>query len=553
MKKLQFQNNANWLLILVIATLFLSADLFSQNKQEDDDGYSRNSISCFYLGIPGESMSAKIAVKVSGSTLSYDRFFDNNLENKILKSPYSRSNIDASGSGLVKNLLEKEQIAHKIVSQMYKRQADGSLSLDLIHERGRYNATDADVLKARSIKRGESELADFGDSLINRSYILVVDFKNVKNAREYSSNAKGWSATIKGYLYRINFTPQVRKSVNESWIYEDDSAQERERKKLIFDNINFPVEYVTEYETNITEFVTGELSRYHTDDDLLDKLVSTGFGTALGSISVYYDDFQVKASIYKTHPIRSKIGRKEGVQLDDLYYVYEHQLNEKSGNVEKKFKGTIRATNKIGANNRVSDGSSPTTKFYQTYGRALKPGYSMVFMGMRKGDFKMGYETGNVGGIFFRMDARVSRILKIRSSFAFLDVAFESKKYDIPYEFGLTRVSFLRYGFGLSKGIMLTRNIELAPYVGCGYENASSNTFDNTDLEGVKTLYVKYGGTISINLSVKWKIFGGMGYYSPLGNPVNKNKQELSSSWSSIFSGRMGQSILFGIQYDTQF
>lgn len=495
-------------------------------------------------------MSGRIAKKVSLATLSYDRFFDNNLDNKILLSPYSRSNIDGSGASLIKNLLEKEGVAHKIVSKMYKRQADGTLSLDLIHERGRYNATDADLLKAKSVKRGESQLADFGDSLINRSYIMVVDFKNVKNAREYSSNAKGWSATIKGYLYRIQYTPEIRKAVYDSWIYEDDSDEERERKRKLFDNINFPLQYITEYEANITEFMTGELSRYYTEDDLLDKLVSTGFGTALGGFGVTYDEFLVKASIFKTNPIRSKIGRKEGVRLDDLYYVYEYLLDEKSGKIDKKLRGSIRATNKIGKNNRVSDGNSPTTKFYQTYGGRIKPGYSMVYMGNFGGDLKLGYETGNVGGLFLRMDARISEVFKIRSSYAFLDVAYDSREYFIPWGFGMADVSFLRYGFGLAKGIMLTRNIELRPYAGCGYEKALSTSFESTELDGVKNLYVKYGANISINLSLKLKIFGGLGYYTFLGNPVNKNKQELNYSWNEIFAGRTGQSIQFGVKYE---
>lgn len=549
MKTPQIQVNVKRSLIFLISVFYLSHDLYSQSKQESDDGYSRNSISCFYLGFPDEAMSGRIARKVSLATLSYERFFDNNLDNKILLSPYSRGDIDGSGASLIKNLLEKERIAHKIVSGMYKREPDGTLSLDLIHERGRYNATDADLLKAKSVKRGENELADFGDSLINRSYIMVVDFKNVKNAREYSSNAKGWSATIKGYLYRIQFTPEIRKIVNDSWIYEDDSAEERERKRKLFDNIYFSLQYITEHETNITEFMTGELSRYYTEDDLLDKLVSTGFGTALGGFGVTYEEFLVKASIFRTNPIRSKIGRKEGVQLDDLYYVYEYLLDEKSGKIEKKLKGTIRATNKIGRNDKITDGNSPTTKFYQTYGRVLKPGYSLVYMGNFGGDFKLGYESGNVGGLFLRMDARISEVFKIRSSFAFLDVAYDTREYFIPWGFGKADVSFLRYGFGLAKGIMLTRNIELRPYAGCGYEKALSTSFQSTELEGVKNLYVKYGANISINLSLKFKIFAGLGYYSFIGNPVNKNKQELSYSWSEMFSGREGQTIQFGLKF----
>ncbi len=527
--------------------VFLSTNLYSQNNQESDVGYARNSISCFYLGFPGESMSGQIAKKVSGLSLSYYRYFDNNLNNKTLISPYNRKTIDASGAELIKNLLEKEGVAHKIVSQMYKRQADGSMSLDLIHERGRYNANDADVLQSKVVKRGESQLADFGDSLINRSYIMVVDFKDVTNARQYSSNAKGWSSNVKGYLFRIIFTPEIRKQIYDCWIYADDAAEVKERKRKAFDNIVFPITYVARYENNITEFVTGELARYYNDDDLLKTLVEQGFGRALGSFGVGYSDFQVKATIFKTNPIRSKIGRKEGVQLDDLYYVYEHIMDQSTGKVEEKLRGTIRATNKIGVNNHISDGNSPTTRFYQTYGRKLKPGYSLEYMGNFDGEIKIGYEIGNVGGMFVRADVRLSDFLKIRSSFAFIDCAFELKEEYIDLIDRASKVAFFRYGFGLSKGITLTRNIELRPYGGFGFENAFSSTFEGTELEGIRAIYLKGGADISINISLKMRLFGGLGYYSFIGNPVNKNMQEINQSWSQLFSGREGQTIQFGL------
>ncbi|MBC7124546.1 MAG: hypothetical protein H5T24_02865 [Bacteroidales bacterium] len=253
-----------------------------------------------------------------------------------------------------------------------------------------------------------------------------------------------------------------------------------------------------------------------------------------------HEDFMVKTTIHQVRPIRAKIGLKEGLKCDHRYFAYEYVYNEKTNSVEPRFRGVIRATSKIVDNRQVAKGDMPTSQFYQTAGRRLREGYLLRQQNDLGLELLVGYEAGEVGGVYGRIDARMGRYVGIRALFVYVEGGVQAKDYE-PYE----SIAFLHYGAGLAKGFMLTRNLELRPYVGLGQEQASHSDFDNGSL---KVLYLKAGANLALNLKHNFQLMGGIGSYSFIGNAENDDG-DTGLTWDEIFTDRKGMATMFGVKF----
>ena len=114
----------------------------------------------------------------------------------------------------------------------------------LIHARGRYNATDQDVLNAQATKRGWAEIEDDGYKLINRSYVIVFDAYAIG---DYDIKLKGKTTTSKGVsvfaiIYEFDLKENVLNKIFEDcWIYESDDQSTIAKKNEAFDGIEIPM------------------------------------------------------------------------------------------------------------------------------------------------------------------------------------------------------------------------------------------------------------------------------------------------------------------------
>ena len=82
-------------------------------------------------------------------------------------------------------LLQEQKVAQQILSIWFNRQADGSYNVDLLKQRGLYNANDNDFMAASASKEVSLPLMDMGLKLVNQSYVLVYDFFDVTTMEEY--------------------------------------------------------------------------------------------------------------------------------------------------------------------------------------------------------------------------------------------------------------------------------------------------------------------------------------------------------------------------------
>jgi len=549
------------LLFFMATSLVAYTSIMAQNIDKPkaiSSTYDRSSLTCLYMKFPGENHATEIASKFPQIAFS-DKYYNNNLQNLIIEAPYSRTNTEIVPEEAIKDYLTKQKLAKSIISEWYNRKEDGTMSMDLIFERGMFNATDAEYIKAQTTKRGNALLQDYGNRLIQRSYILVFDYANVKTMSEAKvTDRHGWQATVTAYLYKIDFNEEIQAALYDCWIYPEDSPEVKAEKLQKFEQLEIPIEFVAKTTHSLSASQAnpntqlGKLTKQKSDDELLMELVQSGYDETLYYLEKKYEDFMVKATIYKVKPIQVKIGKKEGLKCDHRYFVYEYVFDEKTNSIKPVYRGVIRATSKIADNRQVATGEMPSSTFYQTAGRKLQTGYLVRQQNDIGIEILAGYEMGEIGGPYGRLDFRLGRFIGLRAFFIYLEGGGQQKEYEYyypSYSWSTTEdVTFLRYGVGLAQGLMLTRNTELRPYIGIGLESASSDEIDNADEGNLSTMYLKFGGNLAINVRHNIQLTGGISYYALIGNAGNKNNSDLGIKWDEIFQDRKGLSGLVGLK-----
>jgi len=566
----------NFLFLVFVSTCFLRTNAQNiKNAGKIPSTYNRSAITLFFLDIPGVNHSEQIKNKIHQLSFS-EKYYNNNFSNLSIRAPYSLAN--ANHITFITKYLQEKKIAKEIVSKWYSRKADGTMSMALIHQRGMFNATDAAFLKAEATKRGNAVLQDYGSRLINRSYILVLDFQKVKSASEAGDReTKGWQATVTGYLFKIDYDTNTQNKIYNDWINDSDTPEVRAEKNARYEMINIPVSFVTSVTSNVSDeqaikrsAIATLLSPDENDDQLMMDIVQDGYNDILYSLTKKYEDFRVKTTIEQTHPLRAKIGKKEGVKTDNRYFAYEYVYNEKTNTTKQRYRGVVRATAQIVDNKEIATGNMGTTKFYQTAGKRLKTGYLLQQRNDAGIEISIGYGIGNipsvtgfdgVNGYSARVDYRLGRLLGVRSFFLFAEGGLESRDYDLGVNLDGTssfhNIVFIRYSYGIAKGMQISRNLELRLSLGLGAEGADHSDWQGTNFNsGISSAFYMGGLMLSKNLTRGIQIFGNVTYYYFTGKVTNGDKDDITYAasgnpvkWTDIFPNRDKPSIDVGLKF----
>ncbi|KAB2871476.1 MAG: hypothetical protein F9K37_03210 [Bacteroidales bacterium] len=532
-----------FVLVMFFAKWIVAQDIEATKKIPST--YDRSAVTLFYVQFSNEAHASEIQSKIDKISFS-DKYYNNNLNQITLPNAFTRKSHELIES--LSKYMNDQQVGRQVISKWYARQDDGTMNMDLIFDRGMFNATDAAYIKAQSTKLGNAVLQDYGNRLIGRSYILVLDYQSIQTMKEAKmSGMKGWKSTVTGYLFKVKYNEETQNAVYDAWIYPEDSPAIKAEKNKKYEQIQVPVEFVTKTTVYVTasqpaeDTQLGRLMKQKSEDELLSEMVQKGYDESLYFLEKNHEDFMVKTTIYQVRPIRAKIGKKEGLKCDNRYFAYEYVYDEKTNTTKPRFRGVIRATSSIVDNRQVAKGDMPTSKFYQTSGRRLRTGYLLRQQNDYGIEATLGFEAGEVGGIYGRVDARMGRYIGVKALFVYVEGGAQMKDYPVA-----EGIAFLHYGAGLAKGLMLTRNVELRPYIGLGQEQATHD--DWSDNGAFKVLYLKAGANLALNLKHNFQLMGGMGFYSFIGNAENDNG-DTGFLWEDLFTDRKGPSAMFGVKF----
>jgi hypothetical protein len=534
--------------LLVLLVLLFPRLLFAQQNSNSQntipESYYRNSLTVVFLDQGGNhwSQARQKAANISFS----DKYDNNNLSGLFMQPSFSRGSLMSTAvAEAINSELEKRNIGRDIIAKWYNRQPDGTMDVELVHQRGRFTATDADYMVASSTRRGDAALEDLGNKLVNKSYVLVLDVYDIKSMSESDEESlKGWRGNVTGYLYRVNFDEETRMAFYDTWIYEDDPTNVINSKKNAFDNLNIPLEYVTSVSTSVRSTQSKQYGS-KSEDQLMQDFLQKTYDDVLFNLEMKVDAFKVVTPLYGRRPLRAKIGLKEGLKTDFRFFVYEHVYNPRTNSTRQVRRGVIRAksSSKIHDNRHEASGEMGTSQFYQVAGRRLHEGYTLV----QRNDFGveiiLAGETGGIGGFYGRADIRTGRFTGIRSFFVYVDLGLDGDDSQmLGSDFTMLRVSG-----GLAKGMQLTRNAELRSYLGIGVESASNDTY--TEDDAIQAYYFRAGINLALNLTHNFQLIGGLGSYNFVTDAENESGTISDVSWTDIFPEREGVSTMIGVKF----
>ena len=158
-----------------------------------EERYTRNSASIIRMEY-GDSFDARVAAHINNTSLG-GRFDINEIALQALKISESRNYYPMGSSlptapdrtELISTMLNEQQAGQQIVAYVFNRQSDGNMNLDRVFERGEYSAHDVDMRLSGTLK--VETVRDAGSQLIGRSYLMVYDVTNLRQALRSTAKA----------------------------------------------------------------------------------------------------------------------------------------------------------------------------------------------------------------------------------------------------------------------------------------------------------------------------------------------------------------------------
>ncbi|MDE5773112.1 MAG: hypothetical protein K2H86_01470, partial [Muribaculaceae bacterium] len=178
------------LLIFMVASIL---PMFADQQDITDMQYRRSSICSFLISRTDQDRYPQIQEKFL-EIPTPDQYNNHDLSIRVI-------NVGKKGNykDSITDWLDRNKVASRLVGRWFDRDIlTGECSLDLIKERGLYNATELDKELAKRSPRGMAMLADAGEDLIGNTFVLVHEAHYIDNANR--SKNVGTGLRIAGIL-----------------------------------------------------------------------------------------------------------------------------------------------------------------------------------------------------------------------------------------------------------------------------------------------------------------------------------------------------------------
>lgn len=356
------------IILLSILMLWTAISATAQKNSVDEQPYRRSSLYSILVSHTQAQYSKDIE-EVFSSIPIPEKFDNHDLPVKIVTTTQKKIKEDA-----ISGFLNKNNVARHVVGRWFNRdQTTGECNMNLIMERGLYDASYYDIELAKMSQRGLSLLSDAGEDLLGNTFVLVNDIRYYdrnktakgfaaalqiigavasiamqnsdladlgKNLGDIVSTIKGFGVTVTSYLYRLDWDDQTAENFyNNYYIAEGDTNAE---KLQAFNNSRaFTLSYVGSQSVK-----SGNISMKGVDTNGLSQMVrkvcTRAIDESIVALQRNYDEFKIKTPIYSVSPtITAKVGLKEGISERSKYEVLE-QYSDKNGKTAYRRVGIIQ-------------------------------------------------------------------------------------------------------------------------------------------------------------------------------------------------------------------
>lgn len=321
-----------------------------------------------------------------------ERFNDHNLGVKSISFAETSKNQQNN----IKEFVSEVNIGQKMVAKWFNfNKQTNSFDMELIKQRGFYNANIGDRHVARASIRGKAMLEDAGENLIKNTYLLVNDISyqskgsgnwilksfaeaytgNVNNMQKAIQGVGGFEVIIKSYLFRLKWNDEIAMEFYTRFYTEDGIKDKNKIEAFKADNGLFSMEFVGETSSVIKE---KEFKTLKNPETFLKKVTKRTIDHNIAQLQHQFEDFRIKAPILSTNPLKADVGLKEDVREDSQFEVLERMMDE-NGKVSYKRVGIIRPVKgKIKDNRYLAEEDTDTildaTEFEVVSGKNFVPG-----------------------------------------------------------------------------------------------------------------------------------------------------------------------------------
>lgn len=304
-------------------------------------------------------------------------------------------------------VIRENKLASKLVASWFNRSSDGKLNMNLIQERGFYNATEMEASIAQGQTKGLASLGDAGEELLRNTFVTFTKLNFISNEpvaaavrdaakqsiiesmagspqllinkalsgadKVYEKTKEGYSLWSKTWLYRLNWNDSIAAVFyNDLW-----------SNPTAFDKSDlFSLEFVgVQYNQSLVTFKIGEK---RTQEQIIDLALVRNVDNAFAELQKDNDVFKPKVPVLTINPITAQIGMKEGLTGGESFDVLEMTFDKKTGTTEYKVVGSATADKKIIWDNRYNAGENqetvltkegtPVTATLFNGGKSIQPG-----------------------------------------------------------------------------------------------------------------------------------------------------------------------------------
>lgn len=400
---------------VLLALLCLNVCVMAQ----DGKRYRRSSIYSLMINHTNQKFSEDIRNAFLKIPVP-DKYNDHNLSVKVVTMDKKLSGASSNEENeKITEFLDSNLVASRLVAKWFNRDLyTGTCNMNLVKERGLYDATEFDRQMAERSARGKAMLEDAGEDLIGNTFVLVNDIRYVDKSKttmwvgiglsllsagagaamaangatvsqlssfnQSTQNLSTMIQNIKGFKVKINtFLYQL--------VWDDDAAAvfyeqqytdvPDEAKRLAFEaaRTGYRLKYVGKVESRASETSYVGVNLYD-PQAMVRKVCQRALDENIVDLQTQFEAFRTRTPILTSEPITAGIGLKEGVNAKSKFEVLE-QIQEEDGSIIYKRVGVIAPDPNMIWDNRymaVEEGAPNSllgkTTFRHVSGTAPMPG-----------------------------------------------------------------------------------------------------------------------------------------------------------------------------------
>lgn len=397
----------------VLAALLLGCALHVNAQGEALNKYHRSSLYSILLKHPEKEFCNEMVTAFKSIPIP-DKYNNHDLKIKVMPAPVLKSltkdEMEGAYKDAITKILVKNKIAGRLVEKWFDRnKTTGAFDMNLIAERGYYDASILDVKQAKASAKGVALLADAGEELVNHTYVLVNDIRyadkeTTKGAiaggllaaqivvglfsgldvssltntvGSITGNIAGFKVLVTSYLFRLDWNEEVANDFYSN-LWVDSASLDASRKAEWPEAMGrFHLKYI-----GCATVFSGKtsLGGVKNEKDMFLKVCTRAVDKSISELQKSFDEFKVYTPLVSTQPLSAYIGLKEGVDEDSRFEVLERVVGddgrtkyERVGEI-KPVKGQIWDNRFMAADDHEEGSDLNCTTFAKVSGKDFFPG-----------------------------------------------------------------------------------------------------------------------------------------------------------------------------------